>query len=255
MEVHGGLTAFNAAANTFTATKIDFEAAEDAEFEGLEGQHFEIEGLVSGFTASPGTFTVGTMAVQTTGSTKFRGGIEADLANNIRVEVEGSKLGGVLQVEKVKFKDNVRIEADVTAFTAGTSLTVLGKTVKIATTTEINGVIAAGVGVKIRGFASGSSVTAIRIDVGGATNANANIIQGPISTVTGTTSMTILGLTVNATAVEAGGFQDINGASVSAATFFGQLKTTVPTTIVKAKGSFDGTTTVTAKSVEIEDPN
>lgn len=255
VEVHGGPTAFNAVTSTFTATKIDFEDAEDAEFEGLEGQHFEIEGLVSGFTATPGTFIVGTMTVQTTGSTKFRGGIAADLANNVRVEVEGQKLGGVLQVEKVKFKDNVRIEADVTAFTAGSSLTVLGRTVKIGTMTEINGAIAVGAGVKVRGFASGSSVTAIRIDVGGATNANANVLQGSVSAVNGTQSMTILGLTVNTTAVEAGGFQDINEASVSAASFFGQLKTTAPATIVKAKGAFDGATTLTAKSVEIEDPN
>ena len=251
VEVHGGLNAFNA--GTFTATKIDFD---DAEFEALEGQHFEIEGLVSGLSGN--NFKVGTMAVQMTGSTIFRGGIAADLANNIRVEVEGHKASGILQVEKVKFKDNIRIEADVTALTgttAGNTLTVLGKTVKIATMTEINGALVGGAGVRVRGFASGSTITAIRIDVqSGTTNANANVIQGPISAVSGTSSMTMVGLTVNTTAVDVGGFRDINDASISAASFFSQLKTTAPATIVKAKGTFAGTT-LTAKEVELEDPN
>jgi hypothetical protein len=256
VEVHGGLTAFDALTNVFTATKIDFEDAEDAEFEAAEGQKFEVEGLVSGFTATPGTFNVGDMSVRTAANTKFRGGIAADLADNVRVEAEGRKVGGILEAESIKFRDNVRVEADVTAVALDlTTVTVLGKTVKIPSSAEINGIIAVGSGVRIRGFAVGSTITATRIDVTGVGQPGAgnNIIQGPVSAVTGTTGMTMLDLTVDTSAAGMV-FRNIDDAVTSAASFFAGIKTVPPSTIVKVKGSFAGTT-LTASEAEIEDPN
>lgn len=252
VQVHGPFTA--GPSPVVTATTIDFEDAADAEFEPAEGQEFEAEGLISGFTATPGTFKMGNASVQTTALTTFEGGVAADLADGMRVEVEGHKTNGILTVEKLKFKDNVRIEANVDALAAGTSLTVLGKSVKISTTTQITGVPVVGGGARIKGFASGATITAIRITAVAPIGANNIVLQGPISAVTPTSSITIAGLAVSTSGIiSANGFQDNNGVPMTAADFFAALKTTNPVSIVKATGTFDGTT-LAAKEVELESP-
>lgn len=84
------------------ATKIKFEANEDRKFEVDDGDGTEVEGYVSGFTAHPGTFKVGNVEVQTTETTKLED--RGTLANNIKVEVEGTMSGGVLVANKVSFE-------------------------------------------------------------------------------------------------------------------------------------------------------
>ena len=253
VQVHGPFSAGPPSA--VTATTIDFEDAVNAEFEPAEGQQFQVEGLISGFTANPGTFKTGNSSVQTTALTTFEGGVAADLADGMRVEVEGHKTNGILAVEKLKFRDNVRIEANVEALAAGTSLTVLGKNVKISTTTQTSGAPVVGGGVKIKGFASGATLTATRINAVAPIGANNIVLQGPISAVTATSSITIAGIAVSTSGITAAnGFQDSNGIAMTAADFFAALRTTSPVTIVKATGTFNGTT-LTAKEVELESPH
>jgi len=89
---------------TFQASRVVVESAEDSAFQPSSGQRFEAEGLISGFTAHPGNFSVAGTPVTTTGSTRFEGGIATDLANNIKVEAEGSWNGTRLVASKIEFK-------------------------------------------------------------------------------------------------------------------------------------------------------
>jgi hypothetical protein len=239
------------------ATRIKVEDLIDDEFEPAEGQEFEVEAFVTGFSGHPGTFFVGDQQVQTLSSTRFEGGVEADLANNIKVEADGHLQGGVLVAEKIAFKDTVRIETNAeTASGASrpTSFSALGKNIVIASTTELGSnvtlPIATGAGVRIRGFLNtDGSITAIRIDSINAVDLDRHILQGPVSSFdAGAGTLVILGFTIT-TSGPGMQFQDDNDSLISPSAFFGQL--VADRTIVKARGSVSGTT-ITANEVGIE---
>jgi hypothetical protein len=240
------------------ATRVDLEELEDQaeEMEPAEGEEFEVEGFVSGFTAHPGTFKVGNDNVQTTSSTRFEGGVAADLMDGIKVEAEGHMTGGTLVADKIKFKDSIRIEANADS---DGSANALGKTVRTNSGTKLVNLpggtagILAGDGLKIRGFPnSDNTITATRIQkLNNPVQANQMILQGPVSSFSGppASTMLIVGITVNASG--AGEFQALDDSLLSAAAFFNSL--TAGRTIVKARGSFAGST-LTADKVEIEEP-
>lgn len=123
VEVHG--TGFNAQ-NQLEATRVEFE---DDGIDGEDGDHAEIEGLITRF-AGAADFDVSGQAVVTSPGTEFEGGTAADLALDVRVEVEGEfNTSGVLVADKVEVKtaSSVRIETTVDAVddAAGT-VTVFG---------------------------------------------------------------------------------------------------------------------------------
>jgi hypothetical protein len=135
VEVRGAL-----AGAVFTATQIDLENAEDDGFRGRDNEKTEYEGYVSAFTAHPGTFKVDGRDVRTSATTRFVGGAAADLANNVRVEAEGTSQGGVLVASKIEFKQSrilLHGRATVVNATAG-SLVVLGQTVLVDAQTRID---------------------------------------------------------------------------------------------------------------------
>lgn len=68
------------AGGVFQASLIEVE--DNVNLPGV-GQRFEAEGLVSGFTAHPGSFNINDVLVTTTATTTFEGGIATDLADNI----------------------------------------------------------------------------------------------------------------------------------------------------------------------------
>ena len=94
--------------------------ADELEFKeiGLEledGDEFEIEGLITQFTAST-AFSVSGIAVSTDASTEYENGDATMIGLNVRVEVEGRlDSNGVLQADEVEFKLDgpLRIEATV----------------------------------------------------------------------------------------------------------------------------------------------
>jgi cytoskeletal protein CcmA (bactofilin family) len=109
VEVHG--TSFNAQ-NQLEATRVEFE---DESLGGEDGEHAEIEGLVTRFVSSA-DFDVSGQAVVTNASTEFEGGTAADLGLDVKVEVEGDfDASLVLVADKVEIKtaSNVRIETTV----------------------------------------------------------------------------------------------------------------------------------------------
>jgi Domain of unknown function (DUF5666) len=102
----------------FQATRIEVE---DNSNRPGNGQRFEVEGLISGFGIVQGQFFVAGVPVTTSGSTTFRGGISTDLANNIKVEAEGSWNGTHLVANKIEFKRSViRLQGIVLASPAPT---------------------------------------------------------------------------------------------------------------------------------------
>jgi uncharacterized protein DUF5666 len=248
--VHG----FLSSGTTFTAGRIDREDLEGAEFEPQESEQFKVEGFVSGFTSLNANFLVGAVTTSVTATTRFESGVSADLVNNVRIEVEGRTVGGVMQANTVKFDDANRFQANADA--AG-SANVLGRTVVITSRTELAGLaqvadITLGQGLRIRGFTNpDGTVTATLIEgLNKPVDPARIVIQGVVDDVSvSARTVTILGIVI-----DAGGATDVGleGQVITLDQFFAQL--TAKRTIVKATGTFvPGTPPhLTATGVEIE---
>lgn len=237
---------------TFNAGRIDRQDIEDAEFELQENERYEGDGFVTGYSAATGEFTLNGESVRVTAATRYDGGVAADLLNNVRVEVEGRKTGGVLIADKVSFDDTVRIEAN--ASVSG-SANVLGKIIVTTGLTQLENLaggvagITAGQGLKIRGFANADgSITAMRI--AGRENpvdANGITLQGVVESFNAASrSLVILGFAVNAASAAEVRLDD---QPITLDRFFSLLAAN--RTIVKAQGGFSAAT-LTAVKVEIE---
>ncbi|MEW6719044.1 MAG: DUF5666 domain-containing protein [Thermodesulfobacteriota bacterium] len=239
------------------ATRVEREDVEDDKFKAGEGQEMQVEGFVSNFVATPGTFLVEGKPVETTQATRFEGGLVTDLVNDVKVEAEGHirLADNTLLVDKIKFKDSVRIETNVEAVAAN-SLTVFGKTVQVTSKTKnavLLGTLAPGNGVRIRGFMNqdNTSFTATELQSSNPVAADQHIFQGKVMSLTG--SSMVLGkplpggLTVNVSG--AGEFRDDDENLLSAPVFLGSLRPGV--TVVKARGAF-ASGTLTANKAEIE---
>jgi uncharacterized protein DUF5666 len=246
---------FPSGSTTFTAGRIDREDLESAEFEPQESEEFKVEGFVSSFTTLTAGFSVGAITTRLTGTTRFEGGVAADLLNNVRVEVEGQLSGGTLAADKVKFGDASRIVANADA--AGKA-NVLGRTVVITSLTDLSrlagGVagISSGQGLTIRGFAnSDGSVTATLIEsLDKPVDPGKIIVQGVIEAFSASAhTVTILGIAIDASgAAEVG----LDGQVITLDQLFAKM--TVNTTIVKATGAFSAgpPPKLTASGIEID---
>ena len=244
--------------NGTTAIRIEVEDAEDVAFNPAEGQEFEVEGFISGFTDASGDFKVGDQPVHLAGSVRFRGGDATDLDNNVMVEAEGHLAGGVLLADKITFKDTIRIEAN--ADKAG-SAGVLGLNVAGTSTTRLMDMsgglagIAAGDGLKIRGFLGKdkASITATRVKrLEHPIDADRVLLQGPVSSADatpGAEKLVIAGITVTISGVH-GGQLEVEDHEVPAGDLFGSIL--LDRTIVKARGSFSGGV-LAASRIEIEE--
>ncbi|MFC5475517.1 DUF5666 domain-containing protein [Paraherbaspirillum soli] len=221
-----------------------------ASIEVQERDHEELEGFVAGLSGS--SFTVNGQAVLVNAQTVFENGTMATLANNVRVEIEGSIASGVLVATKVEFRlaADVRIEAQVTQIDlAGGTITVFGNpgiVVKVpANTTQLrdeddNPVrafnlknVAVGDRVAIVGIkGSANTVTATRLE---RTKASLQVVlRGPLDSAVSPT-LVILGVHINTGAATV--FTGSDEASLTQAAFFGLASAG---TTVKASGTFDG---------------
>jgi hypothetical protein len=244
--------------NGSDATRIELEDEEDSEFSSAD--EFEIEGYVSNLSGSSGnySFTIGTQQVETTAGTEYEGGAETDLADDVRVEVEGPLSGGTLFAEEIEFEDTVRLEGN--ADSAG-SANLFGLTVEITGMTDLDdfsndvGNIVANEAIRVRGFAAPDGATVIATEIidrgdAGDVASGDEYVQGIVTSINGTTSFVILGKTI---ALDGGGvtyeLDDDAGTTVSKSEFFAQLKENV--TVVKAEGAYSaGTLTATELSLE-----
>jgi hypothetical protein len=243
--------------NGAVATRIHAEDADD-EFEPAEGEEFEMEGLVSGFSSLNSAFKVNNQTVQTSSSTRFEGGLSGDLVDDIKVEAEGHLANGVLVAQKITFKENIRIEAIADA---ASSANALGLTVKTTTRTRFEGglvseaSITAGDGLRVRGFLNlDGTITATRVIKQNPDSNGRSILQGPALEVsTQAKTLKIAGITITM-ATGASSFDDSISADdnvpfASLDAFFAAIS--AKKTIVKAKGTFSGGT-LAATEIEIE---
>lgn len=260
IQVHGS---FNGV--IFFATRIDLEDEEDADFKPAPDEEFEIEGYVSGCgSTSPCTkFSVSGQAVEVGASTEFRNGAADDVADNVKVEVEGRISGTTLLASKVTFKrTRVRLEGPASAVDATSTpntVTVFGVAVQVNTATQFLGTtnslsdIAPGDRVDIRGhLQSNGTVVAERIrEITGGGPTPKDRVTGPVTAEVGNV-LTILGISVDlSTAAQF----SIEGSAVSLAAFLAAVtpaSSSAPGTLVKAQGTFTGGT-LTAEEAEIEE--
>ena len=118
------------------ATKVELES-----LNVNNGDVGEIEGFIADFV-SPTDFTVNGIPITTNAATVFDDGTAANLANGVRVEIDGSfNANGVLVATKVDFEEeesNIRITATADSVNAAAnSLTILGIQVQVDAATQI----------------------------------------------------------------------------------------------------------------------
>lgn len=216
----------------------------------------EVEGVINGINATQDQFNVGGQAVTTTNATLFEGGVQADLINGMKVEVEGATVNGVLIAKKIQIKSNgVRIKATADGTYNSTTgiVSVLGIAVKVVTATEVDGdplsTIGAGTRLEIEGSKSGaSSINAAKLKVISGGGGNAPELRGPLDAKPVVGSFSILGVQVNTS--DGTVFKNLTGAVIGETTF---IANTAANDIVKAKGAENPNNRIAATEVENED--
>jgi len=251
-------TSFDATTQTLTATHVQREMTDQEE--AGDDRDMEREGLITRF-ASATDFDVAGKPVTTTSSTEYRNGTAADLALNVKVEVEGMlNSSNVLVASVVSFEHNGDIElqgpaANVSA-SAGT-LTVLGVQVTVNSSTRSEDEssssmamfnlsdVSAGDTVRVRGFespAGSGKVTATRLER--LPPSTTVIVKGPFMAGT-SPDFTVLGITIDGSAAT---ISDGHGGMMPLATFFTQAAGHE----VRVEGTLSGTT-VMASRISIDD--
>jgi len=268
VEVHCSVRPCVNGGGVFQASRIEVEDAEDLAQQPGAGQRFEAEGLISGFTAHPGNFFVAGTPVTTTGSTRFEGGIATDLANNVKVEAEGTWNGAALVAAKIEFKRSViRLQGatanrDAVAQTFDLQIANNNYLVKIELDSLTNGTLPNDglTCVQVRGErknpASPLVVKAGEINLG-CSNSDRHFIQAPVEQENPETTITLLGFALGVGSATVG-WRDLNDASITRTQFFNLVTpvgtnaagVAVPGTLVKVIFN-DGSSTV--REAELED--
>ena len=267
VEVHGSFTGA-----AFNATTIDCEDQEDSAFSPSSTDNAEVEGYVTGFTATNAEFNVGTRRVilSTTTPVRFEGGSSADLANDVRVEAEGNvNSSGVLVANKIQFKAaRIILQAVPSAVNAaGGTLTVLGKPVLTTGLTKIDarsssgnstslGDIQANVDcVEVRGGRIGSDIVADEVKELSSGSCDW-IIRAPVDAKDATAgTLSMLGFIPPAIVVNVNSavFRNTSDAPIDRTTFFNAITAAPNTgTVVKVKGSNQSASPLVASEAELE---
>lgn len=251
--------------NSFAANGelvADSVELESVGISGDDGDHVEVEGLITRFVSAT-DFDVSGIPVTTDGGTVFEGGDVADLGLNVKVEVEGDlDANGIIVADKVDIRRGkvVRATALVDSVDATTnSLVMLGITFTVDALTRFEdkssadlrpltiGDINADDYLEIRGgeFPAGSGQILATIlereDVDTRT-----ILQGFVATVSDPT-LTILGVTIETNGATV--FRDVDDNILTSAEFFNQVDVN---SLIKARGDESSVSTITASEVEFE---
>lgn len=240
VEVKGSACAGNPVCGTLTATKV-----EPSGLRLSSAPRAEVEGFVTSVSANG--FVVGNQTVVVTPSTVYSGGVLADIAVGTKLEAEGSVSGGVLTARKVSLRDNARFEADIaTVNVAAGSLTLAGLpgvTVSVNSLTQFKGAsslasLAAPNHLRIRGrLTSGNTIVATELERRSTSSDSRVIVQGPVSAISGTSSVTVFGIVVNTAGVSDNEFKNLDDTPMGRAAFYAALKVG---TLVKARADLGG---------------
>lgn len=236
----------NAAWTILTAQKVE---EEDGLFDNTTNESIEIEGVVTSFT-SPTSFSINSVPVDASMAV-FEGGAPDDVALNVRLEAEGFFSNKVLLAEKIKFKSNqIKIDAHVQGAPQANSIKALGLMVHFNGLTEIkNGPLSNNDPIEIRGFVSNGEINAVEMKKVNEVKPDEFILQGPVdnNSITPPSSFSILSITIDVTNAT---FENHLGDPISRNVFFNLLAAGA---LVKAKGAYNGTDTLFAKEVDLED--
>lgn len=237
------------------ATRVE---GERGDMNADDGDEAEIEGLITRFVSAT-DFDVNMQPVTTSAATRFENGTSADLALNVRVEVEGEIRDGVLQAEKVEFEreSDLRVSALVEAIDAAAgSFTVLGIRIETSAATRFEdktdaklrpfnvSELRVGDFVEVRGSAGSmpNSIAATRVE---REDDEGEVELRGIATDVADPQLTILGVTVLTNADTE--FENESDISIGAAEFFAQAQGR----LVSVDGRLEGDTLV-AREIELE---
>ncbi len=252
------------------ATEVELEDDALVEFE-VDGE-VEVEGFVTRF-ASATNFDVAGIRVSTTSATEYDDGTAADLAVNVKLEVEGRlNANGVLVAEEVKFRSgsgsggsgdssgsrDAELFATVDSVNAAAgTLVALGITISVDSLTRIEDKSDADV----RPFSLANLRTGDYVEVRGLARSDGTvgatlleredpepdtILRGPVGTA-GTQTLTVLGVTIETSAATQ--YRDVNDSPISASAFFAAVSAGDE---VKARGTEVTATSLLAEELELE---
>ena len=269
VEVEGSALGTN---GELIATEVELESSihgfddDDDAFDD-DDYEFEIEGYITRFVSAT-DFDVNGQPVTTTSSTEFEDGSAADLALDVKIEVEGRRnADGVLVADEIEFERererNIRIGARIDSVDPATdTLVLLGITVRVDADTRMEdddddieqrltvGDLMVGDYIEIRGTESSDvagEVLASRLEREDDEDGEETILQGFVDAVEQPT-LSILGVTIETdarTEFEGRDDQPLSADDFFAAVAIGDL--------VKAKGVESSDTTLVAEEVEFED--
>lgn len=241
------------------ATRVEYEGGT---VNATEGDFAEIEGFITRF-ASAEDFDVNGVPVVTNASTRFDDGTAADLALNVKVEVEGVfDANGRLVAREVDLKlgGDIEITGLVDSVdAAGDSLVVLGIPVDVDALTRFEDQSDARVSpltlddvnvgdyVEIRGAEIPADSGRVQAALLERDDFDADTELQGFATAVAAPTLTILGVTVQTDGATE--FRDANDQPISSAEFFSAA---AAGSLVKADGSETSPTTILAREVELE---
>ncbi len=250
---NGGYAEVHAAAPPSGTALVAASIQVEDRLPGLPNVENEVEGIVT--AGASGSFTVNGTTVVTDASTRWDGGVPADLVIGVKVEAEGVLASdGTLAADKVKFKDYIKLQGAVGSLAvdgAGLgTLVVNGVSLRTDNLTRQDDPVASladGAFVEVRGQLArdGVSVVVTRIrdrssgggGGGGGGGSSRPIIQGLVTAVSGDT-LTILGKSVSITSALLRNYRvsdASDGPTMSKADFLAAI--TPGQTVVKARGA------------------
>jgi hypothetical protein len=247
--------------DTLVASSVELEDGID---EGLaDGARVEIEGLVTR-VVSPTRFEVGGVLVETGPATLYERGTASDIRVNVRLEAEGSldASAGLLRAVKIEFGGEGDYELEgIVQSVGGSGFRAVGVevTADIGTAYEDDrdddqffglSRLAVGDFVQVRGTAGSGGAFAAQLVERDDEDPD-SLLQGPAADVDPNAgSFTIFGVRIDTSGVDAEDFRNTADQPIGRAAFFAALGDGV---LVKAKGQFDGVSTIAAREVQLED--
>jgi hypothetical protein len=138
------------------------------EVDALEADQIEVTGFVTDY-ASPFAFSLGSQPVQASADTLFVDGTAGDIAPGVKLEAEGTLVGGILLAWEIEFweADQVELEGHVEAVYSPTAFSISGQRVQTdADTVFEDGLaqdIVPGVKVEIKGTLIGEVLFADKV--------------------------------------------------------------------------------------------
>lgn len=199
-----------------------------------------IDGYIQSVQTNGFTLTNG-LVVATDGNTEYQGGVEADLAAGMEIEVEGPVNNGVLNAIKVKFKDNIKLQSVVISNSNNiVQLEYLDLIINIENVPQDKlETVVAGDLAEIRAYrGSNGQLNAVEVRLRD-NNPKVDyrvILEGPVTNIN-QPELDILGITVSGVSQ----FRNLNGATITENQFFELIDLG---SLVKAQGDVSGNSVI-----------